>query len=141
MRNYRLVKTKASTYSCADLEREGRAVWNGVTNVLALKHLRAMRKGDLAFIYHTGDEKQIVGIAEVVSDPYPDPKQGDEKLAVVDLKPRERLRRAVTLAEVKAGKDVANFESVRVSRLSVMPVSVERWKKLYRMAHDVHPLR
>src|ERR1043166_1186599 len=100
MPNYWLLKTEPSTYSFADLERDGKAVWDGVTNPLALKHLRAMRKGDLAFIYHTGDEKQIVGIADVTSDPYPDPKQKDGKLVVVDLKPSEKVERAVTLAEI-----------------------------------------
>jgi predicted RNA-binding protein with PUA-like domain len=85
MPNYWLLKTEPSTYSFADLEREKRAVWDGVANALALKHLRLMKRGDLSFIYHTGDEKQIVGIAEVTSNPYPDPKKNDPKLAVVDL--------------------------------------------------------
>ena len=93
-----------------------------------------MKRGDLAFIYHTGDERQIVGIAEVTSDPYPDPREGDPKLAVVDLKPRERLSRPVTLAEVKARKDFQNFELVRMGRLSVMPVSDSRWQRLCKMA-------
>jgi predicted RNA-binding protein with PUA-like domain len=134
MPNYWLLKSEPSTYSFADLEREKRAVWDGVSNPLALKHLRSMKRGDLAFIYHTGDERQIVGIAEVTSDPYPDPREGDPKLAVVDLKPRERLSRPVTLAEVKARKDFQNFELVRMGRLSVMPVSDSRWQRLCKMA-------
>jgi predicted RNA-binding protein with PUA-like domain len=134
MPNYWLLKSEPSTYSFADLEREKRAVWDGVLNPLALKHLRSMKRGDLAFIYHTGDERQIVGIAEVTSDPYPDPREGDPKLAVVDLKPRERLSRPVTLAEVKARKDFQNFELVRMGRLSVMPVSDSRWQRLCKMA-------
>ena len=129
-----MLKTEPSTYSFADLERDGKAVWDGVTNPLALKHLRAMRKGDLAFIYHTGDEKQIVGIADVTSDPYPDPKQKDGKLVVVDLKPSEKVERAVTLAEIKARKEFADWELVRMARLSVMPVGAERWMQLCRMA-------
>src|SRR5882724_2391563 len=99
MPNYWLLKTEPSTYSFTDLEREKRAVWDGVSNALALKHLRSMRRGDLTFIYHTGNEKQIVGIAEVTSNPYPDPKENDPKLVVVDLAPRGRLPRPVTLAE------------------------------------------
>jgi len=132
--NYWLVKTEPSTYSYLDLARDRTTVWDGVTNALALKHLRAMKKGDLAFVYHTGDEKQIVGIAEVASDPYPDPTQDNPKTVVVDLKPRMRLKRPVTLAEVKARKEFAGWELVRMGRLSVMPVSPERWKRLCRMA-------
>ncbi len=134
MPNYWLLKTEPGTYSYADLERDGKAVWDGVTNPLALKHLRTMKKGDLAFIYHTGDEKQIVGIADVASDPYPDPKQKDAKLAAVDLKPREKLKRPVTLAEVKAHKEFADWELVRMGRLSVMPVDSKRWQRICQMA-------
>jgi predicted RNA-binding protein with PUA-like domain len=134
MPNYWLLKTEPSTYSFADLERDKRAVWDGISNALALKHLRSMRRGDLAFIYHTGDEKQIVGIAELTSDPYPDPKEKEPKLVVVDLKPRERLPRAVTLAEIKVGAEFRDFELVRMGRLSVMPVSESRWKRLREMS-------
>ncbi|HTS17167.1 MAG TPA: EVE domain-containing protein [Verrucomicrobiae bacterium] len=133
MANHWLLKTEPSTYSYADLERQKKAVWDGVSNPLALKHIRGMKKGDLAFIYHTGDEKQIVGIAEVASDAYPDPKEKDEKLVVVDLRPRERLERPVTLAEIKADGEFRDWELVRMGRLSVMPVSEERWKKLVGM--------
>jgi predicted RNA-binding protein with PUA-like domain len=133
MSNHWLLKTEPSTYSYADLERDKKAVWDGVSNALALRHLRSMKKGDLAFIYHTGDEKQIVGIADVTSDAYPDPKEKDARLAVVDLKPRERLARPVTLAEVKALSEFRDFELVRMGRLSVMPVSESRWKKLLKM--------
>ena len=134
MSNYWLLKTEPSAYSFADLERDGKTVWDGVTNALALKHLRAMKKGDLAFIYHTGDERQIVGIAEVASQPYPDPKQRDPKLVVVDFKPRERLHRPVTLAEIKARKEFADWELMRMGRLSVMPVSPEGWTRVAKMA-------
>jgi len=133
MANHWLLKTEPGTYSFADLEREKHAVWDGVSNPLALKHLRSMKRGDVAFIYHTGDEKQIVGIAEITSDPYPDPKERDAKLVVVDLKPRERLKRPVTLSEIKALSEFRDWELVRMGRLSVMPVSEERWKKLVKM--------
>ena len=134
MPNYWLLKTEPSVYSYADLERDKRTVWDGVANPLALKHLRAMKKGDLAFVYHTGDEKQIVGIAEVVSDAYPDPKQNDARLVVVGLKPHKRLFKPVTLAEVKARKEFADFELVRMGRLSVMPVSMARWQRICALA-------
>jgi predicted RNA-binding protein with PUA-like domain len=136
MSNHWLLKTEPGTYSYDDLERERKAVWDGVTNALALKHLRSTKKGDLAFIYHTGDEKQIVGIAEVASDPYPDPKENDPKLAVVDLKPYKRLQRAVTLAEIKAEKEFAEFALVRIGRLSVMPVNARIWDRLGQMARQ-----
>ena len=129
-----LLKTEPSTYSYADLERDKRTTWDGVTNPTALKNLRAMKKGDLAFIYHSG-EKQIIGIAEVVSDSRPDPKKPkDTKLVVVDLRPLARLSRPVTLAEIKSRKEFADWELVRISRLSVMPVSEERWETLCKMA-------
>ena len=138
MPNYWLLKTEPNTYSYSDLERDKRTVWDGVTNALALKHLRAMRKGDRAFIYHSGKEKQIVGIATIARGPYPDPKQTDAKLVAVDLEPREQLKRPVTLAEIKARKDFADFELVRIGRLSVMPVSAQRWKALCRAATSPH---
>ncbi len=134
MLNYWLLKTEPSTYSYADLEREGKAVWDGVTNALALKHLRSMKKGDLAFIYHTGDARQMVGIAEVVSDSHPDPKEEDPRLVVADLRPRKRLKRAVTLTEIKAQEEFAKFALVRMGRLSVMPVSARIWGRLGQRA-------
>jgi len=129
-----LLKTEPTHYSYADLERDKKAVWDGVSNNLALKHLRGIRKGDEVFIYHTGDEKQLVGIAAVISNPHPDPKEGDPRLAVVDIKPKARLKRAVALAEIKADKTFKNFDLVRISRLSVMPVSEQQWKRLMEMA-------
>jgi len=133
MLNHWLLKTEPSTYSFADLERDGSAVWDGVSNPVALKHLRLMKRGDLAFIYHTGDEKQIIGIAAVTSNAYPDPKEDDARLVVVDLKPRERLPRPVALAEVKTCAEFRDFELVRIGRLSVMPVSESHWRKLLQM--------
>lgn len=131
---YWLLKTEPSAYSYADLERDKKTTWDGVSNNLALKHIRAMRKGDLALIYHSGDEKAVVGIAEVISDPYPDPKLQDDKRVVVDLKPKKRLGSPVPLAAVKAKKEFARFELVRMPRLSVMPVARELWNTLLAMA-------
>ena len=134
MPNFWLLKTEPSTYSYSDLESDRTTVWNGVANALALKHLRSMKKGDLAFIYHTGNEKQIVGIARIASDAYPDPKENDPRLVVVDLKAHAKLTRAVTLAEIKKQKEFADFALVRMGRLSVMPVTEQNWRHLCKMA-------
>ncbi len=131
---YWLLKTEPSTYAFADLVRDKKTVWDGVSNNLALKHLRSMEKGDLVFMYHSGNEKAIVGIAEVASGPYADPKQNNPKLAVVDLKAKEALKRPVSLAEVKQRKEFAEFPLVRMPRLSVMPVTASQWKSLLAMS-------
>jgi predicted RNA-binding protein with PUA-like domain len=109
---------------------EHRAVWDGVSNALALKHIRSMAKGDHAFIYHSGDEKALVGLARIVSDPYPDPKSDDPRLAVVDVEAGDRLARPVTLATIKADPAFAELGLVRMSRLSVVPVPADQWKRL-----------
>lgn len=130
---YWLLKTEPSSFSYADLERQKRVVWDGVKNSLALMHLRGMHQGDLALVYHSGSDKALVGIASVASDPYPDPRGGDPKFVVVDLVPSERLAKRVTLATIKAEKELAGFALVRMSRLSVMPVPPAVWKKLLAM--------
>ena len=134
MPNYWLLKTEPDRYSYDDLERDKKTYWEGVTNNLALKHLRNIKKGDLAIIYHTGDERQAIGIAEVTSDAYPDPEQKNPKLVVVDLKPKQRLKKPVALAAVKAREEFQDFLLVRMSRLSVMPVTKEQWDLLMKMA-------
>jgi len=127
-----IVKTEPSTYSFDDLERQKRATWDGVKNPVALKHIKEMKPGDMVMIYHTGDQKAIVGLADVVSHPYPDPK--DPKLTVVDLVPGTRLTQPVTLAAVKADKAFADLGLVRMGRLSVMPVSGEQWRRILGMS-------
>lgn len=127
---YWLFKTEPDCYSWDNLEKDKQTVWDGVSNNLALKHLRTIKKGDLALIYHTGDEKQIVGIAEIVGYPYVDPKLNDPKLVVVDVKAKRKLHTTVSLAEVKANKKLADFVLVKNARLSVMPVSDEEWEIL-----------
>jgi predicted RNA-binding protein with PUA-like domain len=134
MANFWILKTDTDTYPFDQLVRERRAVWDGVTNALALKHIRGMAKGDQVFIYHSGDEKSLVGLARIVSDPYPDPKAKDAKLTVVDVEAGDRLPRPVTLAEVKADPAFADLGLVRMSRLSVIPVPPEQWKRLLGMA-------
>lgn len=123
-----LLKTEPTTYSFDDLVRDGKTVWDGVSNPVALKHLRSMKKGDGILIYHTGNEKAIVGLARVVSAPYPDPRSKDPRLVVVEIAPGRKFERPVTLQEVKADKAFTGFELVRIPRLSVMPVpdSLER---------------
>lgn len=125
--NYWLLKTEPDCYSYADLERDKKTAWDGVANNLALKYMREVKKGDLAFIYHTGDERAVVGVAEVVSNPYVDPSQNDPKLVVFDVKPKHRLPRPVTLAEIKSHKAMQDFLLVKMGRLSVMPVTPEQW--------------
>ncbi len=134
---YWLLKTEPDCYSFADLQREGAAVWDGVANNAALKHMRAMAPGDRALIYHTGDERQAVGLAEVASAPYADPTAGDPKLVVVDVRPLRPLARAVTLAAIKAEPEFADFALVRQSRLSVVPVTDEQWQRLLAMAGEM----
>lgn len=134
MSNYWLVKTEPSTYSYDDLEREKTAVWDGVKNPVALRNLRAMHPGDQVLVYHTGDEKAVVGWATVVSAPYADPKKKDPTLFVVDLKASRRLPRPVTLAQIKADKTFAELPIVRQGRLSVSPVTAPQWSKLLKLA-------
>lgn len=129
-----LMKTEPSTYSYADLERDGKAVWDGVSNPVALKHIRSMKKGDQVLVYHTGDEKSIIGIAEATSEPYADPKAKDPRLVVVNLKPVRKLANPVSLAAVKAEKIFKDFELVRIPRLSVMPVPTNLWRYIMQMS-------
>lgn len=130
MPNRWLLKTEPSTYAYDHLERDQRAVWDGVANPVALKHLRAMAAGDECLIYHTGGEKRVVGIARVTKAAYPDPKEGDPKLVVVELAPVRRLARPVSLAEIKADDQFAGWDLVRLPRLSVMPVPDAHWKRI-----------
>src|SRR5690349_11070692 len=131
-----LLKTEPDHYSYADLERDGATVWDGVSNNAALKHIRDMRPGDQALIYHTGDERQAVGLAEVTSAPYADPQIGDSRLVVVDVKPLRALARPVGLAAVKADPWFAGFALVRQGRLSVVPVTPEQWARLMALAGE-----
>jgi predicted RNA-binding protein with PUA-like domain len=128
------LKSDPEHYSFLDLERDGKTVWDGISNNLALKHLRNVRRGDLVMVYHTGAERAAVGLAEAASDPYPDPQQHDPRLAVIDLQARKKLARPVTLDEIKKSSMLKNFDLVRLPRLSVMPVSDEQWNTLLAMA-------
>ncbi len=125
-----ILKTEPSAYAYDRLVKEKTAVWDGVKNPLALKHIRAMRKGDAVLIYHTGDEKAAVGLAEVASEPYADPKATDPRMAVVDLKAGDRLPRPVPLSAIKAEPALKDLALVRMPRLSVVPADAAQWKKL-----------
>lgn len=129
-----LFKTEPSAYSWQQLERDGRTVWDGVKNALALKHLSAVASGDEVLVYHTGDEKAAIGIARVVRGAYPDPKAREARLVVVDLAPVKALPRPVTLAAMRAKRDLAGFDLLRLPRLSVMPVSTAHWTTILQMA-------
>jgi predicted RNA-binding protein with PUA-like domain len=123
MPNHWLLKTEPSTYSWDDLEREKTAVWDGVSNPVALKNLAAMQAGDDAVIYHTGDQKAVVGLARVTKAAYPDPKAKDPKLLVIEIAPLRRLSRPVTLQEIKADPAFRESPLVRQGRLSVVPLT------------------
>ena len=134
MANYWLVKTEPSSYSYDDLDRAKTAVWDGVKNPVALRNLRAMHAGDQVLVYHTGDEKAVVGWATVVSAPYADPKKNDPKLVVIDLKAHRRLPKPVTLSQIKADKTFADLPIVRQGRLSVSPVTAPQWKRVMHLS-------
>ena len=130
-----LFKTEPSSYSYYQLERDRTTVWDGVKNALARQHLRVVKRGDQVLIYHTGNEKAVIGIAKALSDGYADPTQQDPKAAVVDLAPVKRLARPVTLAELKQRPTLRDFPLVRLPRLSVMPVSAAEWNEIERLSH------
>jgi predicted RNA-binding protein with PUA-like domain len=129
-----LVKEEPTHYSFDAFVKDGGTSWTGVKNPLAQKHLRSIRKGDLVFYYHTGDEKQIVGIAKASTDAYPDPADATGKSHVVDLVPVRKLGRPVTLAEIKADVRFKDFPLTYMPRLSVMPVTGTQWQAIEKLA-------
>ena len=130
---YWLLKTEPANYSYDDLFKDKKTVWDGVANNAALICIRNARKGDLALIYHTGDERQMVGIGEIISDPYPDPNADNEKLAVFDIKAVRKLKTPVTLAQIKSDKKYLNFALVKEGRKSVVEVPEEYWNEFLKM--------
>jgi predicted RNA-binding protein with PUA-like domain len=129
-----LLKTEPREYSFDELIRDKKTVWDGVTNALALKHLRAIRKGEELLIYHTGNVRAVVGLGKAASDPYPDPVKRDPKIVVVDVLSVRRLAQPVMLQAIKASPAFRTFELVRLPRLSVMPVPDALWKKILQMS-------
>jgi predicted RNA-binding protein with PUA-like domain len=132
--NYWILKTDSEVYPFTALERDRRTTWDGVSNPVALKHIRSMQPGDQLLIYHSGTTKEIVGVAKVVGQPCADPKDKSGKLTVVDIEVDRRLPRTVSLAEIKAEPAFADLGLVRTPRLSVMPATPVQWKKLLSMA-------
>ena len=129
-----LFKEEPANYSYDAFVKDGGTTWSGVKNPVAQRNLRGVKKGDLVFYYHTGDEKQIVAIAKAAGDAYPDPADDTGKAYVVDLVPVKKLKKPVTLATVKADKRFADFALTRIPRLSVMPVTDRQWDWLIEMA-------
>lgn len=130
---YWLVKQEPEDFSWTDFVRDGRTAWTGVRNYAARLHLRCMAKGDTVFFYHSGDEKSVVGLAEVTKTAYPDPTADEDGWVAVDLAPTKPLRQPVTLAAIKADPAFQNFALVRQSRLSVMPVTAAEAARLRKL--------
>ena len=137
MVNYWLAKqepTGPRGYNILQLKKDKKTMWDGVHNNLALKHIRNMRTGDLVFFYHTGDERQVVGIMSVTSNPYPNPEEDNERFVVVEVKFKSLLAKSVGLDEIKKQKGLENWELLRISRLSVMPVPRSIWDLIIKMS-------
>ena len=133
---YWLLKSEPQEYSYTDLEQAGCGIWDGVKNPLALKYLRTLKLGDKVLIYHTGKERQIVVIAEIISLPYPDPTLNDPRRMVVDIRAVRSLPRPVTLTQIKQDHQFTDFDLVRLPRLSVVPVSAEYWQRILQLAGE-----
>ena len=129
-----LFKEEPSNYSFDTFVKDKKTTWSGVRNPVAQRNLRSVKKGDRVFYYHTGDEKSVVGIAKALGDAYPDPDDASGKAHVVDISPVRKLARPVTLKAIKADPFFKDFALVRISRLSVMPVSDAEWARIEKMA-------
>ena len=130
--NYWLMKTEPGTYSWDDLVRDKKTTWDGVRNFQARNNLKAMKKGDLAFIYHSGEEKSIIGMAEITKEFFADPK--DKDWAAVEIGHKKKLKQPVPLSVIKANKSLANMALVRSSRLSVQPVKKEEFDRVIELS-------
>jgi predicted RNA-binding protein with PUA-like domain len=128
-----LVKSEPSTYAWERFVAEKGTFWSGVRNPMARNHLAAMKKGDAVLFYHSGEGKEVVGIARVTKESYPDPTADDPKWLVVDLAPVKPLAQPVALAAIKAEKSLAQIPLVRFSRLSVMPLPKAAYEKILAM--------
>jgi len=132
---YWLLKSEPQDYSWADLAQDGRTVWNGVKNPLALKYLRTMQPADEALIYHTGIERRVVGVAEIITLPYPDPALDDPLRVVVEIRAVRSLPQPVTLAQIKQG-NFTGFDLICLPRLSVVPVPTQYWQRILQLAGE-----
>lgn len=133
---YWLIKSEPSAYSWDAFVKEGQTSWSGVRNYAARLHLRAMKKGDEAFFYHSNEGTDIVGIAKVVKEHYQDPTTDDDRWSAVDVKPVKKIKNPVTLEAIKKDKRLANMALVRLGRLSVQPVTDEEWEIVMKMAGE-----
>jgi predicted RNA-binding protein with PUA-like domain len=134
--SYWLVKSEPSTYSYDQLEKDGQTTWDGVRNYAARLHLRGMKKGDEVLYYHSMENLEIVGIAKVSKEAYQDPTTDDDKWVAVDLKPHKKLKKSVSLDQVKKDKRLKEMALVRISRLSVQPVTEKEWKAIMELAGE-----
>ena len=132
--NYWLVKTEPDSYSWSDLVKDKKTVWDGVRNFQARSNMKKMEKGDIVFIYHTGDEKAIIGQAHVTKAPFQDPK--DPEWVVVELSPDKPLKKPVSLAQIKSDKRLSDMVLVRASRLSVQPVKPAEYNLITGLSED-----
>lgn len=132
-KQYWLAKSEAGTYAWTDLERDKQTRWDGVRNFSARNHLREMKLGDEVLFYHSGDEKQVVGVAKVVKEAYPDPTAKAADWSAVDLAPLRALPTPVTLAAIKADKALANMTFLRQGRLSVAPVAADEFARILEL--------
>ena len=133
---YWLVKSEPNKYSFEDLTRDGKTVWDGVRNFTAAQHLKAMRKGDQVFYYHSQEGLAVVGVAEVVTESFKDPSDATGRFVAVELAPVRPVPRPVILAEMKANPALANMAMLRLFRLSVSPVTPEEWTTILAMAGE-----
>jgi predicted RNA-binding protein with PUA-like domain len=131
---YWLVKSEPFKYSWEQFEKDGQTFWDGVRNYAARNHLKAMKKGDQVFWYHSNEGLEIVGIAKVVKEAYQDPSTDDDAWVAVDLKPFKKLKKPVSLARIKTEKRLKDMALVRLGRLSVQPVTDDEWKMIMEMS-------
>ncbi len=132
--NLWLFKQEPESYSFSDLESEGKTTWDGVANPLALKYLRQISKGDKVYFYHTGKEKSVIGEMTISNGPKQDPNSDDPKLVVVEVVPSKRLKNPVSLDRIKQDSFFADWELVRIPRLSVMPVTKAQWERIQELS-------
>ncbi|MGR3809180.1 EVE domain-containing protein [Jiulongibacter sp. NS-SX5] len=133
--NHWLVKSEPETYSWDDFVKLGRDHWDGVRNYAARKHMMAMKEGDLVLFYHSGKAREIIGLAKVVKEHYPDPTTDDDRWVVVDLVPVEKFPKSLTLQEIKADDRLSDMDLIRIPRLSVQPVSKEAFDFIIEKTH------
>ncbi|MFW2476291.1 MAG: EVE domain-containing protein [Sediminibacterium sp.] len=131
---YWLIKSEPFKYSWDQFEKDKSTFWDGVRNYAARNHLRAMKKGDQAFWYHSNEGLEIVGIAKVIKEAYPDPTADDDTWSAVDFAPFKKLKTPVSLAQIKSDKRLSNMALVRLGRLSVQPVTDEEWKIILELS-------